>query len=70
MKTAIYTKKTLKNFKRIGITESLTKTRLALMKAAKEKYGLKQVGSVDGNIFAYVNNKRKYIRSISDLRKS
>ena len=60
----------LKNFKGIGITESLTKTRLALMKAAKEKYGLKQVGSVDENIFAYINNKRKYIRLISDLGKS
>ena len=71
VKIAIYRKKTLlKNFQGIGITESLTKTRLAPMKAAKEKYGLKQVGSVDGNIFAYINNKRKYIRSVSDLGKS
>ena len=34
-----------------------------------EKYGLNQVGSVDGNIFAYINSKRKYIGSISDLGK-
>ena len=71
VKIPIYRKKTLlKHFQGIGITESLTKTSLALMKAAKEKYGLKQVGSVDGNIFAYISNKRKYMRSILDLGKS
>ena len=66
-----YNKTKLKDqgIKGLGFTESLTKKRLAILEAAKEKFGYRTFGTSEGNIFAYMNNQRKYIRSLCDIEK-
>ena len=66
-----YNKTKLKDqgIKGLGFTESLTKKRLAILEAAKEKFGYRSVGTAEGNIFVYINNERKYISSLCDIEK-
>ena len=61
-----YSKKELKG-SGCGISESLTKRRYNLYKAAQEKFGFKSVWSIDGRIMASVNNKKTLITSFDDL---
>jgi len=73
IKHTIYgNKKNLKNLdvKGIGITEALTKRRLTLVRAAKQKFGKRSVSTIEGNVFIYTSEGRRiYIYSLDDLDK-
>ena len=46
---------------KLGITEALTSRRLKLVKLANEKFGKKSAGSIEGKVFVYIDDTRKYI---------
>ena len=46
---------------KLSITEALTTKRLKLVKLAEEKFGKKSVGSIEGKVFVYIGDTRKYI---------
>lgn len=54
---------------RIFVTEDLTTHRLKLLKAAKEKYGMKNVWTADGRVFAIENNSKIRIGKMCDLNR-
>lgn len=49
----------------IVLVEDLTPKRLQILKSAKEKYGLRAVWTIDGNIYANVNNVKTRINIYS-----
>lgn len=59
-------KKKLKG-KKIYIAESLTPTRLALLRRAKEAAGANKAWTMGGKVYAVIQGKKKLINSISDL---
>ena len=59
-------KKNLKS-KKIVVTESLTAVRLALLNKAKDKFGIKDVWSVEGRICARSDGFLVNISSEDDL---
>ena len=53
---------------KLGITEALTTKRLTkLVKLAKEKFGKKSVGSIEGKVFVYIGDTRKYISNEEEI---
>ena len=52
---------------KLGITEALTTKRLKLVKLAKEKFGKKSVGSIEGKVFVYIGDTRKYISNEEEI---
>lgn len=65
-RSVFYTKKNLKGTGLV-VTESLTHRRYKLLLAAQEKFGFKNVWSIDGRIMTNVNNKYITINSHTDL---
>lgn len=52
---------------KIHIKEDLTKTRIEIMKRASEKYGFKNVWSLNGRIFALVNGIKTEFKTMNIL---
>ena len=50
-----------------SITESLTKTRLLLLKKAQQKFGLKNTWTMKGNVYVAIKGIKKTIRTYDDL---
>ena len=57
------------NKKGVVITESLTKRRLQLLKAARDAFGWKSVWSMMGDIYAFVGRKKQVVKNINDIAK-
>ena len=51
----------------ISITESLTKRRLLLLKKAQQKFGLKNTGTMKGNVYVAIKGIKKTIRTYDDI---
>lgn len=66
-KNLIYNKKTKLKGSGLSITESLTRSRLKLLAAAKQAFGKEKVSTMNGIIYAYLD-KRRVISSLNDIK--
>ena len=74
MRDSIYSsKKNLKseeeNAEKLSITESLTKRRLALVEAARNAFGFRNVWTFYGNVHCFFKNKRQVIDDFGDINR-
>ena len=54
---------------RLSITESLTRSRLQLLRSAKQTFGLDSAWTLNGNVYCMHRNKRYIIDDFKDIDK-
>lgn len=67
MKKTVYNSKRALKGSNIVVREDLTKIQLGLLKCCIGKYGAKNVWTQNGNIYAYYDNRKHFIRQRSDV---
>ena len=67
VRQAVFKKKKMLKGKGMTISENLTQQRMQLLKLAQEKYGFRNIWSIEGRVMMKVDDKFVYIKSEADL---